>query len=140
MKDMLVKKGLEGLVLVNSRGTSAEELGNPVHYGTKHILTKLGIDSTGKYAAKLQSSDYDEYDWFLGMDSANIRNMNRIFYSDPKHKVRRLLDFTEFPGDIADPWYTGDFEETYTDIIKGLNAFFNSEINKLCLTATKREL
>ena len=127
-KDMLKKKGLAGIITVASAGTSAEELGNPVHHGTKNLLAELGIDVAGKYAVKLNSSDYNAYDWFLGMDSANIRNMNRIFSGDPLKKVRSLLDFTSSPRDIADPWYTGDFKQTYRDILEGLQAFFDSEI------------
>lgn len=132
-KDMLNKRGLSGCVAVASCGTSAEECGNPVHYGTKRILSGLGIDTSGKYAARLNASDYNKYDWFLGMDSANIRNMVRLFAGDPSNKVRRLLDFTSSPRDVLDPWYTGDFDLAYKDILEGLNAFFASEISgKLC--------
>lgn len=118
MRDMLRKRGITG-VEVSSAATSTEELGNGVHRGTRAILDRLGIDCSAKRARQITASDYDENDIIIGMDSENIRNMTR-YWGDKKHKIRRLLDFTERRGeDISDPWYTGDFERTYRDIKQG---------------------
>lgn len=113
MRDMLEQRGISD-VLTASAGTSHEELGNPVHRGTARILRCLGIDCSDKHARQIVKSDYDEFDMIIGMDSANVRNMER-FWGDPKHKIRRLLS----DRDVADPWYTGDFEQTYADIREG---------------------
>ncbi|MDE7398388.1 MAG: low molecular weight phosphotyrosine protein phosphatase [Oscillospiraceae bacterium] len=113
MRQMLERQGINN-VLTESAGTSSEELGNSVHRGTARILQRLGIDYSGKRARQITKSDYDEFDIIIGMDSANIRNMER-FWGDPKNKIRRLLP----DRDVADPWYTGDFERTYADIREG---------------------
>lgn len=118
MRDMLKKRGISD-VEVASAATSTEELGNGVHRGTRAILDRLGIDCSAKRARQITMSDYDEYDIIIGMDSENIRNMTR-YWGDKKHKIHRLLDFTERKlEDISDPWYTGDFERTYRDIKQG---------------------
>lgn len=118
MKDMAEKEGLD--VYVESAATSTEEIGNGVHYGTKRKLAEYGISCEGKRARQMTKRDYDEFDYIIGMDDWNIRNINRIIGSDPQHKVYKLLDFAD-GGDIADPWYTHNFDETYDDIIRGLN-------------------
>ncbi|MDD6484736.1 MAG: low molecular weight phosphotyrosine protein phosphatase [Clostridiales bacterium] len=120
MKDMVKKRHMEDEFFIASAATSTEEIGNPVHYGTRRKLAEYGISVEGKYAALLKKSDYSEYDYIIGMEAANLRAMLRIFGSDPMGKVHRLLDFTDKPRDIADPWYTGDFDTTYNDIYEGL--------------------
>ena len=117
--NMVKNRELSRLLTVKSAATSTEEIGNDVHRGTKAILTKYNIPFNRREATQLTRSDYDKYDLFVGMDSANIRNMHRIFGSDPDGKIVKLLDFTDLPGDVADPWYTGDFEQTYRDVIDG---------------------
>ena len=122
MKDMAEKEGLD--VYVESAATSTEEIGNGVHYGTKRKLAEYGISCEGKRARQMTKRDYDEFDYIIGMDDWNIRNINRIIGSDPQHKVYKLLDFAD-GGDIADPWYTHNFDETYDDIIRGLNGLID---------------
>ena len=111
---------------IASAATSTEEIGNPVHYGTRNKLAQYGISTAGKYAVQLRRDDYDKYDYLLGMDEWNIRNMLRILKQDPEKKVHRLLDFSDNPRDIADPWYTGNFDVTYQDIMEGLEAFLKT--------------
>ncbi len=117
MRDMIKKCGLDGKIVTASAATSTEEIGNPVHSGTRRKLREHGISTDGKYAVQLTKSDYDKYDYLIGMDSANIRNMKRITGGD--EKIVRLLDLTDEPRDVADPWYTGDFDTTYNDVVKG---------------------
>ena len=105
-----------------SAATSTEEIGNPVHPGTRNLLKRHGISTAGKYARQMTKKDYKEYDYLIGMDQWNIRNMLQICGEDPQHKICRLLDFTDHPRDIADPWYTGDFETTYQDVLEGCRA------------------
>ena len=109
--------------------TSTEEIGNDIHYGTKRILDKYGISYHRREATQLSRSDYAKYDLFVGMDSYNIRNMLRIFGSDPDGKVIKLLDLTDRGGDVADPWYTGNFEITYRDITEGCDALITKILN-----------
>ena len=122
MKDMVAKQGLANQFYIASAATSMEEIGNGVHRGTRRILEDLGISCSGKRAIRMEVSDYKKYDYLIGMDNWNIKNILRIVGSDPEHKVCRLLDFTDHPRDIADPWYTGDFDATYRDIMEGLEA------------------
>lgn len=117
MRDMIKKCGLDGKIVTASAATSTEEIGNTVHSGTRRKLREHGISTDGKYAVQLTKSDYDKYDYLIGMDSANIRNMKRITGGD--EKIIRLLDLTDEPRDVADPWYTGDFDTTYNDVVKG---------------------
>ena len=121
-RDMVQKQGLGDRVHVASAATSREEIGNPVHPGTTRKLREFGISTKGKYAVQMTKKDYENYDYLIGMESWNIRNMNRIIGSDPDHKVHRLLDFSDLPRDIADPWYTGNFDLTYNDIKEGCEA------------------
>ncbi|WP_294553347.1 low molecular weight protein-tyrosine-phosphatase [uncultured Pseudoflavonifractor sp.] len=108
-----------------SAATSREEIGSGVHPGTRRILARYGIDPSGKRAVQLTAADYNKYDLLLGMDSANVRNMLRILGGDPEGKVCRLLDLTDHPRDIADPWYTGDFEATLADVLEGCCALLS---------------
>ena len=126
MKHVVKQAGREKEFYIASSATSTEEIGNPVHHGTKKKLAEFGISTAGKQAVQLTKSDYEKYDYFLGMDSANIRNMFRIFKTDPENKVSRLLDFTDTPRDIRDPWYTGNFDETFDDVSEGVKAFLDT--------------
>lgn len=117
--DMVRSRGLSDVLTAQSAATSTEEIGNDVHRGTKAILTKYNIPFNRREATQLTRADYGKYDLFVGMDSANIRNMHRIFGSDPDGKIVKLLDLTNRGGDVADPWYTGNFEATYRDVTEG---------------------
>lgn len=121
LRDMLKKRGISG-VEVQSAATSTEEIGNGVHRGTRAVLHSLGIDCSFKRARQMTRADYSEYDLLLGADGRNIINMNRIAGGDPDKKILRLLDFTDRPRDISDPWYTGDFDTTYADVKEGCEA------------------
>ncbi|WP_426351219.1 low molecular weight protein-tyrosine-phosphatase [Alloiococcus sp. CFN-8] len=118
-KDMVKKKGLEDKFYIASAATSTEEIGNPVHPGTVRKLKEVGIFVHGKTAFQIKKSDYDSYDYIIVMEEYNIRNLKRIIKSDPENKINKLLDFTSTPGDIDDPWYTGNFDITYEEIYKG---------------------
>ncbi|WP_455652223.1 low molecular weight protein-tyrosine-phosphatase [Phascolarctobacterium sp.] len=122
LKDMIKKEGLADRFVIASAGTSREELGNPVHQGTLKKLAQDHISAAGKQAVQLIKEDYDKYDLILGMERVNVRNILWIIGSDPQEKVHRLLDFTEQPRDIADPWYTGDFDIAYAEIKAGCAA------------------
>lgn len=124
MKDLVKKMGKENEYFIRSSGTSSEELGNPVHYGTRRILNQKGIDCSGKHAEKLNKSDYDKYDYFVCMDERNYINMMRILGTDRLNKCSKLLDYTDCPRDVADPYWTGDFSATLFDVEEGVNAFF----------------
>jgi protein-tyrosine phosphatase len=121
-KDLVKKKGIDDRFMIASAATSTEEIGNPVHPGTRKILSTYGISTEGKRAIQIKKADYQEYDYIIAMDQRNIINMGRIIGQDPMNKVRRLLDFTSMSGDIADPWYTGDFDQTYQDVYRGCEA------------------
>ena len=122
-KDMVQKQGIADDFVVSSSATSTEEIwngiGNPVYPPAKAELAKHGLTCEGKRAVQLQKSDYDKYDYFIGMDSANIRNMKRIFGSDSEHKISKLMDYTDRGGDVADPWYSRRFDVAYRDIYDG---------------------
>lgn len=126
MKDLVEKKGESDKFLIKSSATSSEELGNPVHFGTRGVLDRLGISCKGKHAVKLNSKDYNEYDYFIGMDAANLKNMQRIFGGDPENKISLLLSYVGENRDVADPWWTGNFEETYRDVSAGVNALYKA--------------
>ena len=124
MKDMVSKAGLD--VFVASAATSTEEIGNGVHHGTRRILDRLGISYAGKQAVQMTKADYDKYDYIIGMDSANIRNIKAIAGGDENGKVVKLLSLAGEDRDVADPWYTGDFEQTYEDVVKGCSALIET--------------
>ena len=119
MKDMVKKAGLENKFVIRSVATSTEELGNPVYPPARAELKKHGIGCDGKYSVQLARGDYEKYDLFICMDSANVRNALRIFGTDPDGKVKKLMEYTDRGGDVADPWYTGDFGITCRDITDG---------------------
>ena len=119
LKDMVEKRGIADNFFIASAATSTEEIGNPVHYGTRNKLAQYGISTAGKQAVQMQRIDYQKYDYIIGMDSWNYKNMLRIVGNDPEQKISLLLDYTDHPRDVADPWYTGDFDKTYEDIVAG---------------------
>lgn len=119
MKDLVKREKLNADFFIASAATSREEIGNPVHPGTQNKLAGLGISAVGKYAVHLECNDYKHYDYIVGMDARNMKNMLRILGEDREEKCSLLLDYTKAPGDIADPWYTGDFDKTYEDIKEG---------------------
>lgn len=129
-RNMVKERGLSHLITVASSATSREEIGNPVHPGTKRKLKEYGIHTDGKYAVQLKKSDYEEYDYLLAMEQYNIKNAMRILGSDPEGKVARLLDYSDRPRDIADPWYTGNFDVTYEDIYEGCEALLTHILNQ----------
>ncbi len=118
LKDMV--KGRDDFYIA-SRATSREEIGNGVHYGTRSKLQELGISCDGKVSVQLKKTDYDKYDYIIGMDEMNMRDIMRIVGNDPDGKVIKLLDLCG-GGNVADPWYTGDFEATYRDVTRGCRA------------------
>ena len=120
---MVKKQGLEKEFYIKSSATSSEEIGNDIHYGTRDKLIQKGIAFEKRKAIKLKAKDYKKYDYIIGMDNSNIRNIKSILGEDYDNKVYRLLDFSNNPRDIADPWYTGNFEITYNDIVEGCNGF-----------------
>ncbi len=119
MKDLVKKAGLETEFLIKSAATSTEEIGNPVYPPARRKLAEHGISCAGKTSRQLTGADYDQYDLLIGMDRANIRNMNRICSGDPEGKLHLLMEYTDRPGDVADPWFTGDFETTWRDVLVG---------------------
>lgn len=122
-KYLVAKYGKKDKFLIESMATSSEEIGNPIHYGTRKILDRYNLDYSKKRAKQFKLSDYNSFDYIIGMDSYNVRNLERI--CNKNDKIYRLLDFTDLKRDISDPWYTGDFEQTYNDIIAGLEGFYN---------------
>ena len=118
MKDLVKKAGREKEFLIESAATSTEEIGNPVHRGTKQKLAQYGISVAGKTARQMTKKDYEEFDYIIAMDSFNTRNIARIV-DDKDGKVSKLLNYAGESGDIADPWYTGNFDETYEDVLRG---------------------
>ncbi|KXL52583.1 Low molecular weight protein-tyrosine-phosphatase YfkJ [Anaerotignum neopropionicum] len=122
-RDLLIKKGLHRDFFVASAATSREEIGNGVYPPAKKKLSSLGIDCSDKTARQVTKQDYEAFDYLLVMDEYNNKNLMRILSDDPQKKVYRLLDFSSRPRDIADPWYTGNFDITQGDIMEGLEAF-----------------
>ncbi len=118
-KDIVEKLGRSDEFNVASAATSYEEIGNPVHYGTSRILDELRILYSHKRAIHLEKSDYEKYDYLICMDDLNVRNTLRIVGGDKEKKIFKLLDFADSSRDVADPWYTGDFDATYQDVLKG---------------------
>ncbi len=119
MKDLVRKAGRAEEFSIASAATSTEEIGNPVYPPARRMLASHGIDCTGKTARQLRKADYAQYDYLIGMDQANFRNMQRMCGGDPDGKIYLLLDFTDRPGQVADPWYTGDFQATWEDVLEG---------------------
>ena len=128
MKDLVRKAGREGDFYIESAATSTEELGNPVYPPARQKLAEHGLSCKGKTARQMNRRDYEEFDLLIGMDTWNIRNMERISGGDRAHKIHRLLDYTQRPGDVADPWYTGNFEATWRDVLEGCQALLDTMI------------
>ena len=122
MKDLVEKAGLEARFYIESAAVSAEELGNPVYPPARRELAAHGISCDGKTARQMSRADYDRFDLLVCMDTSNLQHMERICGGDPKGKLSRLLDHTDHPGDVADPWYTGDFTATWQDVWSGCTA------------------
>jgi Protein-tyrosine-phosphatase len=118
-KDLVWQRGLQEQFHIASSATSREEIGNPVHYGTKNKLKEYEIATDGKTAVQLIRSDYTKYNYIIGMEERNIKDMKKILGDDKENKIFRLLDLSARPRNIADPWYTGDFNTTYSDILEG---------------------
>lgn len=125
MKDLVKKANLQDQFTIDSCATSTEEIGRGMHSGTKRILEEKQIPYTNHIARQLTKQDYQEYDFLICMDQANIRNTLRIIQTDSQNKVRLLLE-----RDIRDPWYTGNFEETYTDVLTGCTSLLNELTKK----------
>lgn len=130
LKDMVKKQGLAGEFMIASSATSTEEIwngtGNPVYPPAKRELERHGLSCNGKRAVQLKPDDYEKYDYFIGMDNANLRNMKRIFGGDPKNKISRIMDYTDRRTDVADPWYSGRFDTAYRDIYDGCAGLLNN--------------
>lgn len=133
MTYLAAERGLADRFYIESAATSREEIGNPPHYGTVDKLRRVGIPVVPHRAVQMCREDYDRYDYLIGMDSANIHNMLRIVGGDPEKKIYKLPDFAGNQGDIADPWYTGNFEATYRDVLAGCRGLLEH-----CLTQRKR--
>lgn len=127
------QSGLTDSFYIDSAATSREEIGNPVHHGTRRKLKEVGIPCGDHRARQMRAAEYEEFDYIIGMDSWNMRNIGRIIgNNDPDKKVYKLLDFTDRRGaDIADPWYTGDFDVTYTDVKEGCEALLKDCLLRL---------
>lgn len=122
MSHLIEQNHLSHEISVDSAATSTEEIGNPPHHGTVRKLQEQNIPLVPHRARQMTHADYEEYDYLIGMDDWNIRNMNRIVGGDPAHKMSKLLAFAGSDRDIADPWYTGNFDETYEDVLEGCQA------------------
>ena len=122
-KDMVRKMGIEKDFHIESKATSYEEIGNGVYPPVKRILKNMGIDTKGKEACRTEKADYQKFDFIIGMDGMNIRNMLRIYGADPEGKICKLLKFAGSDADVSDPWYTGEFNKTKEDVINGLKGF-----------------
>lgn len=120
---MVKQKGLEDVFEIDSAATSREEIGNGPHYGTVRKLQQIGIPVIPHHARQMTKKDYEYYDYIIGMDTANIRNMNAIAGGDKNGKIYKMLSFAGSGRDVADPWYTGDFDATYKDVVAGLEGF-----------------
>ena len=129
MTFLVKEKHMEDMFYINSAATSREEIGNGPHYGTVTKLRQVGIPVIPHRAVQMTARDYEEYDYLIGMDTANIRNMNRIAGGDPDEKIYKLLTFAGSSRDVADPWYTGDFDATYRDVMEGCSALLEYILN-----------
>ena len=119
MKDLVSKAGLEGKIYIESAATSTEEIGNEVYPPARRKLAEHGISCKGKTARQMTRHDYDRFDLIVGMDRWNLHNMERICGGDPEDKIHLLMDYTDRPGEVADPWYTGNFDATWRDVAEG---------------------
>ncbi len=125
MKDLVERAGMAERFHIESAATSTEEIGNPVYPPARRMLECHGLSCRGKTARQMTRSDYDRFDIIIGMDAWNMRNMVAITDGDPDGKMHLMLDFTRRPGDVADPWYTGNFDATWRDVTEGCEALLN---------------
>ncbi len=125
LQDMVNKRNQADYFQIDSRATSTEEIGNPPHRGTVQKMREVGIPVLPHRATKITWRDYEEFDYIIGMDTWNMRNLNRMLKGDPEGKVYKLLSFAGTDRDIADPWYTGNFDVTYDDVMEGCEAFLD---------------
>lgn len=131
LEKLVAERGLKEHFVIESAATTTEEIGNSPHYGAVRKLREMGIPMRTHHAVQLTRADYDRYDHIIGMDSRNMRGMQRIVGSDPAHKLSLLLDHTGHPREIDDPWYTGDFETAYRDIYEGCEALLTYLMTEL---------
>ena len=122
MKDAVEKAGRSAEFYIESAAVSSEEIGNPVYPPARRLLAAHGIDCTGKTARRIRPEDYEKFDLIIGMDNSNMVRLRRFFPEDPDGKIVRLLDLTDAPGEVDDPWYSGDFEQTYREVLSGVEA------------------
>lgn len=125
MKQLVHDAGLENQFYIASAATSTEEIGNPVYPPARRKLAEHGISCAGKTARQITREDYRNFDFLIGMDDANLRNMKRFYNNDPEGRISLLMDYTSRPGSVADPWYTGDFEATWIDALEGCTGLLN---------------
>ena len=137
MKDLVQKAGLDAQFAIASAATSTEEIGNPVYPPARRKLAEHGIRCDGKRARQLRRDDYTRYDLLIGMDRANVRNMERICGGDPEGKLHLLLEYTARPGEVADPWYTGDFQATWEDVEAGCTGLLQSLLDSGALKKSR---
>ena len=121
LKDLVKKRGLEDEFYIESSATSSEEIGSDVHHGTVRKLNSVGVSVEHRAAKRISKNDYEKFDYIIGMEERNVQNILRIVGEDKENKIYKLLDFSDNPRDIADPWYTGNFDKTYEDILEGCN-------------------
>lgn len=131
MKDMVKRKGLAESIEINSAATSTEEIGNPVYLPARRTLSEHGISCNGKIARRMTKGDYDYYDYIIAMDKNNIRNIERIVGDDKDRKISLLLSYAGIDRDIPDPWYTGNFEATWNDVVKGCKGLLEHIENEI---------
>lgn len=136
MKDLVKKEGLSDLFFIDSAATSTEEIGNPVHPGTRRKLHEMRIACGDHRARQITRADFAAFDYLLGMDRANIKNMRRMLGESPK--IMQLLDFSSSPRDIADPWYTGDFDATFRDVKEGCLSLLYHIVPNICKEETNQ--
>lgn len=129
-KYLVDKAGLSEQFLIESAATSTEEIGNDIHYGTRQKLIKEGISFNRRAARQITAADYDKYDYLVAMDEENLYYMNRRWNNDPDNKISLLLEFAGKTREIADPWYTGNFDQTFLDVMEGCEAMLKSIINR----------
>ena len=130
MKQLVKNEGLEEQFEIASVATSTEEIGNPVYPPAKRKLAEHNIGCEGKTARQMTRADYHYYDYIIAMDRNNLRNLKRMFGEDTEHKISLLMDYTHRPGDVADPWYTGDFDATWRDVLEGCRGLLDYLIGK----------
>lgn len=127
LKYLVEQQGIADQFYIDSAATSTEEIGNGVHPGTRRKLAEVGIPCGNHRARQITKQDYEDFDYIIGMDTYNIKNISRIVGFDTENKVYKLLDFTNRKGDIADPWYTGNFDATYRDVLEGCQGFLTQQ-------------